>query len=72
MINRLNGKCMQAWAWLASRKAELGDEAGIATWVEIALIIGFVLVIALVVSTVVVPAITGGFGKAANTINGLP
>lgn len=71
-MDKLNQAYMQVWSWMVARRDQLGSEAGIATWVEIALIIGFVLVIALVVSTVVVPAVTGGFSKAANTINGLP
>lgn len=71
MMQKLNRTALSARLWFAERRDVLGSEAGIATWVEIALVIAIVLAIALFVSTVLVPAITGGFAKAGTNIKNL-
>lgn len=71
MIERLDRQAIRARLWFAERRDILGSEAGIATWVEVALIIAIVLFIALFVYKVLVPDITGGFSKAGTNIQNL-
>jgi Flp pilus assembly pilin Flp len=71
MIEKLNQSATRAWLWFADRRDVLGSEAGMATWVEVALIVAIVLGIAIFVDKVLVPDITGGFSKAGTNISNL-
>lgn len=69
-VNCFIGRVVGSLGSLRSRIQR--DEAGLSTFVEVIILIGVVVAIATVVITVVEPAITGGFTKAANKINSLP
>jgi hypothetical protein len=69
-VNCFIGRVVGSLGSLRSRIQR--DEAGLSTFVEVIILIGVIVMIGIVITTVVYPAIRGGFDKAANNINSLP